>query len=393
MAAAPPAIQLSPEEVRRYMVGQLGLAAPSLPDGPAGVRALLRTLRCIQLDPLDVIGTNADLVALARVGGIARGDVYRHLFPGHAFEHFAKERCLLPPEAFPYYRERAAEVRWWGLAERLRRLPEQVIADVLAEVEARGPVGARALTDHGAVKAMDWSGWKGTGRATAMALEVLWTRCQVVVCGRSPDGKVYDVPRRALPHVDHASTTAREAFARWAILERVEAAGLLGRASGPHWSMLSEDRTSPLPDALVREGALEEVGVEGSPRRYLAPAGFRARAFPEPDDRLRILGPLDPLLWDRPLVKHAFGFEYIWEVYKPAEQRRWGWYVCPLLHRGRLVGRIEARVEGEALKVDKLWRERGVPLDEDALDEALARHAAACGAAKVRRPRRRAAAR
>jgi uncharacterized protein YcaQ len=157
--------------------------------------------------------------------------------------------------------------------------------------------------------------------------------------------------------------------------------------------MLSEDRTSPLPDALVREGALEEVGVEGSPRRYLAPAGFRGRAFPEPDDRLRILGPLDPLLWDRPLVKHAFGFEYVWEVYKPAEQRRWGWYVCPLLHRGRLVGRIEARVEGEALKVDKLWRERGVPLDEDALDEALARHAAACGAAKVRRPRRRAAAR
>jgi hypothetical protein len=104
---------------------------------------------------------------------------------------------------------------------------------------------------------------------------------------------------------------------------------------------------------------------------------------------MRILGPLDPLLWDRGLVRLAFGFEYVWEVYKPASQRRWGWYVCPLLHRGQLVGRLEARVEEDVLRVDKLWREKGVKLDDAALDEALARHAKACGATRVRRPRAR----
>jgi uncharacterized protein YcaQ len=104
---------------------------------------------------------------------------------------------------------------------------------------------------------------------------------------------------------------------------------------------------------------------------------------------MRILGPLDPLLWDRGLVKLIFGFEYTWEVYKPADQRRWGWYVCPLLHRGRLVGRLEARVEEDVLRVDKLWREKGVKLNDAALDEALARHAKACGATRVRRPRAR----
>jgi uncharacterized protein YcaQ len=66
------------------------------------VRALVARLRCIQLDPRDPLGTNADLVALARVDGIAKGDVYRHLLPGYAFEHFAKERCLLPASAFPW---------------------------------------------------------------------------------------------------------------------------------------------------------------------------------------------------------------------------------------------------------------------------------------------------
>ena len=65
MSSRPTPSTLVPEEARRYLVGQLGLASPSLPPGARGVRALLESLRCIQLDPLDVIGTNADLVALA----------------------------------------------------------------------------------------------------------------------------------------------------------------------------------------------------------------------------------------------------------------------------------------------------------------------------------------
>jgi hypothetical protein len=379
------------DEARARLVSHLGLAAPVYPVGARGVRELLRRLRHVQLDPLDVIGTNADLVALARVDGIGRGDVYRHLYPGHAFEHWAKERCLLPPSAFPRYRAQPRETRWWGLATRLERLPEGVLSKVLEEVRERGPVTAAGLVDHGKVEALDWSGWKGTGRATSMALEVLWTRCEVVVCGRGPGGKLYDVPERALPEVARAQVPqpGEEGFARWAIAERAEAAGLLSRAAGAHWSVLGPARTAGVPDALLRDGVLDEVALPGSPRRYLVPSGFRARPVVQPDDRMRILGPLDPLLWDRALVKHAFGFEYTWEVYKPAEQRRWGWYVCPLLHRGALVGRLEARVRDGVLQVDKLWREKGVKLDDGALDEALERHARACGAVKVKRPKAR----
>ncbi|WP_224362818.1 winged helix-turn-helix domain-containing protein [Hyalangium versicolor] len=389
-SALPPAQTLDPDVAREWLVSHLGLASNRLPPGAKGTRQLLKELRCIQLDPLDVIGTNADLVALARVDGLARGDVYRHLMPGHAFEHWAKERCILPAYAFPYYREHTREAPWWHLATRLERLSERILDAVLEEVATRGPISAAELTDHGAVKPLDWSGWKGTGKATSMALEVLWTRCQVVICGREQRGKRYDVPERALPEMARAKlASGPEVFDRWAVLERVEAAGLLSRAAGPHWSMLSRVRTTELPDTLVREGLLEEMVLPGSPRRYLAPAGFRERPLTAPDERMRILGPLDPLLWDRGLVKQVFGFEYVWEVYKPAPQRRWGWYVCPLLHRGQLVGRLEARVEDGVLRVDKLWREKGVKLDDAALDEALARHAKACGATRVRRPRAR----
>ncbi|MET0405517.1 MAG: winged helix DNA-binding domain-containing protein [Cystobacter sp.] len=390
--ATPPIVTLPAEEARAFLVSHHTLAAPVHPPGAEGVRALLRQSRHIQLDPLDVIGTNADLVALARVDGIARGDVYRHLYPGHAFEHWAKERCILPAGAFPHYRERSRQEPLWRHGRQNQRVPPAVLEAVLEELHANGPLTAAELTDHGAVEPIEWGGgWKGTAKATSMALEVLWTRCDIVVCGRSPGGKRYDVPHRALPEQDRRRPkyTTEEGFWRWALAERVEAAGLLSRGAGAHWSMLSPVRVTLLPDTLVREGVLEEVMVPGLPRRYLAPAGFRARPVTIPDARMRILGPLDPLVWDRALVKQVFGFEYIWEVYKPGEQRRWGWYVCPLLHQGRLVGRLEARVKEDVLVVENLWREQGVKLDDAALDEALSRHARACGARKVRRPRAR----
>lgn len=370
-------VELSREDARRFLVAHHALDRPLRQKGARGIRAMLERLRSVQLDPLDAIGTNADLVALARVEGCAKGDVYDALLPGHAFEHFAKERCLLPASAFPYYRDRAVETPWWRLSERSRRVPAAVLDAVLAELRERGPSTSAQLTDHGAVRALDWSGWKGTGRMTTMALEILWTRCQVVVAGRASGGaKVFDLPERALPA--HHDAPATERFHRWALLERVDAAGLMTTATGPIWGMLREVRAT-LPAELVEEGVLAEVVVEGSRRRYLARPEALARRTPETDERMRILGPLDPLLWDRKLVEHAFGFDYVWEVYKPAEERRFGWYVCPLLHRGALVGRIEARVRDGALEVPNVWREQGVALDEAALRAALERHAAALG--------------
>jgi len=337
---------LSISKARRLLVAHLGLTR-SLGRGARGTRAVLERLRCIQLDPLDVIGTNADLVVMARTENVARGDVWRHLFPNHAFEHFAKERCILPASAFPYYRERGhqAQAPWWRHREREERIPAKLIDAVLHEVRERGAVSARDLTDHGSVEPIDWSGWKGTAKATSMALEILWTRCDVVVAGRNESGaKLYAAPQW--------NGTPNESFDRWAVRERVHAAGLLARAGGSTWSMLSDARTSGVVEEMLTGGELIEVAIEGSSRPYLAVPSFLAAKPVRFDDRLRILGPLDPLLWDRKLVQQIFEFDYVWEVYKPAHLRKWGWYVCPILHRDRLVGRIDAQTR-------KVWVENG----------------------------------
>jgi uncharacterized protein YcaQ len=139
---------------------------------------------------------------------------------------------------------------------------------------------------------------------------------------------------------------------------------------------------------MIADGAVVEVAVEGIPRRFLAPTDFLDRRFPADDGRLRILAPLDPILWDRKLVQHLWGFEYLWEVYKPADLRRWGWYVHPLLHRGEFVGRFEGRIEGKTLVIHKIWGEPDQELDREALKAALDRHAGLCGADRVKMPRR-----
>lgn len=383
----PETITLTRERARKLLIAHHGLAHV-IGRGAAGTRQVLERLGCIQLDPLDVIGTNADLVAMARVDDIERGDVYRHLFPHHAFEHFAKQRCILPATAFPQYRQQghAAQPHWWRHDQRLERVPARLIEAVLHEIVERGPLSAKEITDHGEVAPLDWSGWEGTSRATTMALEILWTRCDIVVCGRTEKGaKLYDVPERALGAV--AKAKAAVDFDRWALRERVRSAGLLTRAGIETWSILSGVRTSPLPDEMVASGDLIDVTIEGTSRHYLTLPAFLSQRGVRFDDRVRILGPLDPLLWDRGLVRTLFGFDYVWEVYKPEHLRLWGWYVVPLLHGDRLIGRMDARIEGTTLKVRKLWLEDGAA-DVEAIRAALERHAAMSGCKRVSMPRR-----
>lgn len=352
-------ITISASDAACFLVAHLGLRRDRDSPGIKGAEECLRELRCIQLDPLDRIGSNAELVVASRVAGLKRREVYE-LLGSRAFEQFAKERCILPAASFSAYRARAIETPWWRLSERLKRLPTELIDSVYREVRDRGPLALKDLEDRGSVEALDWSGWKGTGRAATMAAEVLWTRCQIVVVGRSGRGKVFDLPERVFA----GEFLSRAVEDPWVYLlkERAEACGLLSLKAGPWWSTLDPLRKSSDLESRAQQAQLQSIEIKGLRGRFLAPADFCERAAERIarealDDRLRILAPLDPLIWDRKLVAQLFGFEYLWEVYKPAAERRWGYYVCPLLYRGRFVGRVEARFDGQRLVVEKLWKE------------------------------------
>ena len=364
--------QISMETARRIMLRAAALDGTVFSAGLSGVAEVLERLGEVQLDPIDRVGTSPDLVFHARVAGLSRGDWSRTM-PGGAFEHFAKERCLLPARRFPDWRSHTAQAPWWRLPERLKRLDKGTLDDVLAELKHRGPLTAQAFSDHGRVRPVDWSGWTGTGKAATMALEVLWTRCEVVVAGRGPGNvRVYDLPQRALPAwFDQPPGD----FFVDGVMQRVATIGMLRTAGGPQWSALSAFRKDPRLDELTAAGALVHVQVPGSRRVWLTTRDQldAARVPIEHDDHMRVLAPLDPLLWDRDLVKLAFGFDYVWEVYKPADKRIWGYYVCPLLHRGELVGRVEAVRRDGGVVLDNVWWEEGQEPRPRLLDAALAR--------------------
>jgi uncharacterized protein YcaQ len=146
---------------------------------------------------------------------------------------------------------------------------------------------------------------------------------------------------------------------------------------------------------------LEVVEIDGKKRKYYAPKDFLSRKFPDFDDRMRIIAPLDPIVWDRDLVEHVFEFNYVWEVYKKVHQRKWGYYVCPLLYKGEFVGRIEGKIillpqififkgeiKDDVLVIMRIWREKKAVEDwnEESLMEALERHAKCCGLSSLTLP-------
>jgi uncharacterized protein YcaQ len=159
----------------------------------------------------------------------------------------------------------------------------------------------------------------------------------------------------------------------------------------------------------VTDGALVPVTVEGvRGSRYVlrtelellgraeaeTDRGDAADAASEGAPGVAFLAPLDPLAWDRDLLRSLYGFDYVWEVYVPAQKRRWGYYVLPLLCGDRLVGRIEPRIDRRAgaLRVLDVWWEDGfAPLEDPAfvpaLAEALLAHRDFAGVRRVLLPR------
>lgn len=381
---------LSKAQARALLINHLGLNQPAYDPSLQGLRQMFEDLGMIQLDPLAPLGTNADLVAMARAPGTPVGAIYDAIFPNHGFEHYAKERCLLPVSACSWYRARGAVKPRGDVRGRLEKLPPGAVAGALAELKERGPSTPKELRDLGSVEAFDYSGWRGTSRATSMALEVLFARGDVVVNGKGRGGKVYDLPERAFGERGKARPPedGGEPFERWALKERAKVMGLMPRSGGPHWGMIRDAQKGHLPEKLVEEGTLQRVQIEGSRRIFLMPVGFLEQRPSDHREDMILLGPLEPLLWDRKLVQQIFDFEYLWEVYKPEAKRRWGWYVCPLLHRGELVGRLEGRVEEGVLSIKTLWEERRGSVDPVALDALLESHGQALGASDFERPKR-----
>jgi len=275
--------------------------------------------------------------------------------------------------------QRGAELRLGLVAEH----PE-LAAEVRAAIREHGPLASREFEGKGGDGMWNW-------KPAKMVLESLWNAGEIVIAGRvSGFQRLYDLAERVIPRevleapVPDAATRDRELA-----LRAVQARGALTEAGiVEHWRFTGGvARIRPHVDALVADGLLERVRVEDGGDVLVAAA---TDLGPPRPTAAALLSPFDNLLWDRPFARRVFAFDHLIEVYKPAPQRQFGYYVLPFLWRDRIVGRADLKSErGDgALVVKALHLESGVRRSaalDDAFERALDRLRRTIGLEDVRR--------
>lgn len=339
--------RLSGAEARRVAIAAQGLALP--PAGGAVTRRhierVYRQIGQLQIDSVNVLVRSHYLPLFSRLGPYDRSLLddmaYRQR---RLFEYWSHEQSLLPVAAYPAVQWRMARAQqgetWHGLA-RMARDHAGYIADVLAEVAARGPITASELSDPGERQG-PWWGWNRGKRA----LEWLHRTGQVGAGRRPSFERTYDLPERVLPSEARAAPPLPEADARRALL--LEAARALGVATASDLADYHRQRIGavrPLLAELVAAGELARVTVEGWAQPGYAVAPLRV---PRRVQAAALLSPFDSLVWCRPRVERLFGFHLRIEIYTPAPKRAFGYYVLPFLWGDRLVGRVDLKADRAA---------------------------------------------
>ena len=359
--------------VRRLAIAAQGYAPRSRTATTTEVDAAVRQLSCVQLDSISTVERSHRIALGSRIGAYPRDAVSRLLAGGRLIEYWAHEACLLPAEDWPLFRPAMQNGgrRWYGDVDRTH---PHLREHVLAEIGRRGPLGSRHF--EGAARQGEMWGWK----PAKQMLELLWNHGDLVVAARQGFQRLYDLPERVLPRriLEKPTPTEPERL-RALALRAVKARGAL-TASGvvEHWRLRGQ-AAKMARDAvagLVDDGLLEELRVEDGGRPVLVPAGTELDV-PAPSAAV-LLSPFDNLLWDRPFASRILGFDHLIEVYKPAPQRRYGYYVLPLLWRDRIVGRADLKSDRarNELVVRAFHREPGVRPSaglDDAFDRALER--------------------
>ncbi len=387
------ALRLSIDEARGVM-----LAAQSLLHPPAGqpgldeVHALIERLGVLQIDTINVVERSQYLVLCSRLGPYDAAALDALLYPRRAvFEYWSHAASIVPMVDYPYYRRdmvhASTERMWSGVREWMEGSPE-VIQATLATVRERGPMASADFERApGAGRASPWD-WYGP-KESRRALEVLWTTGDLMIHSRRAGQKVYDVRERVLadvfgdaPPTDDDLPSADE-YLRHFVRRTIRALGIVT----PSWlldyfrlrlpagqSRGKRAATEALLEEQVRAGLALPAVVDG----LHEPAYVACERLPDLQrlrdgdaaDHTALLTPFDSLIWDRERARTLFGYEVCFEAYVVPEKRRYGYYSLAILHRGRLVGRLDPKMDRAArhLLVRAVYLEPGVRPSADLLN-------------------------
>ena len=359
---------------RRVMLAAQGLLRrPRKRATKSDVLRAVRRMGALQIDTIHVVARSPCLVLWSRLGDYDPRWLEELLAEGELFEYWSHEACFLPAEDYPLYRHRMldADAQGWHYSRRWVEAHRAEVERLLAYIRERGAVRSAdfARTDG---KAGGWWEWKTEKRA----LEMLFTSGELMIARRVNFQRVYDLRERVLPSWHDRLLPTPEEARRGLALKAVRALGVAQARWVADYFRTDKRQTLETLSSLLREGALLTARVEGWDELALFHPENRKLVKDAAAGRLEaelttLLSPFDPLVWDRARARAAFGFDYRLECYTPAPKRRYGYFTLPVLWRGALVGRLDAkahRKEG-VFEVKSIHLEPGVAAGQELIQD------------------------
>lgn len=360
-------MELTQDAARALLLAAQGLLEPpAAPATKADVLAAIRRMGVLQIDTIQIVARSPYLVLWSRLGAYEARWLDELLAEGALFEYWSHAACFLPIEAFALHRRRmlerrAPEGRWKVWAD----TNAAVIERVLNRVREHGPVRSADFAREG--RGGPWWDWK----PEKAALELLFEQGHLMIARRENFHRIYDLQERVLPDWDDANTATSDEVRRRHVVDAVRHLGATPAAWVPDYYRIPKKGVDALLAALAREGYVVPVTVEGwQGPAYVHPDNLalaeQAAAGELTPARTTLLSPFDPVVWDRARALALYNFHYRIEVYTPAERRAYGYFTLPILHGGRVVGRLDPkahRAEG-VFEVKAVHLEPGVALDE-----------------------------
>jgi uncharacterized protein len=350
---------LDPRLARRLILSRQRLAGPRpAVAGPEALMATVTDLASLQLDPISVVARSHLLVLWSRLGRYDPADVEALLWrERRLFEYWTHAAAIVCTDDLPihsllmrrYPSDRYAHNRrlrdWLAANQGLRR-------SILRQLRTSGPLPTRALEDR-ARTSWQSSGWTA-GRNVDRMLDVLWTQGRVMVAGRQGQQRVWDLAERWLPAWAPTRRPPEREVVRLAAQRSLRALGVAtARDIDRHFTASRYPGLSTVLAGLEREGRVERVRVADDGAEWPGPWYVHADDLPllerlEAGDwrpRTTLLSPFDNLIIDRERTQRLFGFHFRMEIYVPRAARRYGYYVLPVLHGDRLIGRVDPAMD------------------------------------------------
>jgi uncharacterized protein len=381
-------MEISPTLARRYLLGRQGLWPGRRWAGRSGTAKALHAIELLQLDPLVIVARSHDLVLHSRVSGYQPEFLDELLYQKREFFDSGGNLSVKPMRELPYWRmvmrRKVSAGRWHAYATQ----HAEEIAAARAALRAAG----RPLSNRDFASEARIDNYRGR-KPSALALYYLWLSGEIFTHHRRNFERWYDFRENVAPPQHDREAPAAEAE-RFLMRKLVAHLGLLSardwqlRATPLLERLVSRAESRRWLDEAVSAGELAAVSVAGHAEPYyvLAPdarhikalAAGRLPAAWRPLDTTTetealFLAPLD-IVSARGRAKLWFDFDYVWEVYKPADARRWGYYVLPILWGDQLVGRLDPRLDRATatLFIDGFWLEQRETGRDEAFAAALA---------------------